>query len=435
MHTSFTGNARKPRQVNLSGRNPNPWASLSGSQKTPQLQSSSPNAVVQAQADRAKRAQDRDRLNAARKIQRVWRGHYSRVQQKQKWRMDWDAAEQARLHQDEQIRFEEISISPSTAPQYESETDIEHQMRLLLMFLNFHDAMDRWRLCYFGKSLASTWPLVEEPSHTLRWSKYLTRLSRVVSRALSRSTDLTQTCLLLRFGISLLQKPIHLDYNAQFESLQKIASTSSSSDLDALISEYAQALLLRRDIAVHDAFICHMLSSVKVTCLPNMLQFFSIPKQQSALCEGVKRTLDSLTVNASLWVLANIIHIWRCLSTDEQVLDWIPAISVALSKCANEVANRVDVLDTPMQGSHAELNSMPLSSFVREEINQLPLQKSVQYVMKQFRVAAQTVAEVAKPLANYAVALLRAFPSRATNIRMWKRFFVDSRTAHCNRDG
>jgi len=333
--------------------------------------------------------------------------------------MDWDAAEQARLHQDEQIRFEEISISPSTAPQYESETDIEHQMRLLLMFLNFHDAMDRWRLCYFGKSLASTWPLVEEPSHTLRWSKYLTRLSRVVSRALSRSTDLTQTCLLLRFGISLLQKPIHLDYNAQFESLQKIASTSSSSDLDALISEYAQALLLRRDIAVHDAFICHMLSSVKVTCLPNMLQFFSIPKQQSALCEGVKRTLDSLTVNASLWVLANIIHIWRCLSTDEQVLDWIPAISVALSKCANEVANRVDVLDTPMQGSHAELNSMPLSSFVREEINQLPLQKSVQYVMKQFRVAAQTVAEVAKPLANYAVALLRAFPSRATNIRMW----------------
>ncbi|KAJ9660098.1 ubiquitin-protein ligase (E3) [Neophaeococcomyces mojaviensis] len=420
MHTSFTGNARRPRQVNLSGRNPNPWASLPGSQKTSQSHGSGQGAVAQAQAERAKRAQDRDRLNAARKVQRVWRGHQSRTQQKQKWRAEWDEIEQARSQHDGPLHFEEIPTNPTETSKYENEAELEHQMRLLIMFLNVHDAMDRWRLCYFGNTLTTCWHLIEEPSHTLKWNKYLPRLSRIVSLALARSTDLAQTHHLLRLGILLLQRPLHLDYNTQFESLQRAMSVvSSNPGLDALVSEYAQALLLRRDTAAYDSFVHHMLSSSNVTVLPNMLRFFSIRKHQVALCGAVSRVLVGLPIDASLWVLANTIRIWRSLSTEEKVLDWIPAISVALSRCANEVANKIDVVDTPMEGVRLEQNVLPLNSFVRQEIGQLPLQESVQYVMKQFRAAGQTVAEVAKPLANYAVALLRAFPSRATNIRMW----------------
>lgn len=77
MFQTFSGSSRRPRQVNLSGQNPNPFAastwnssaSASGAQKT----------VAHAQQEREQRQRERERLNASKKIQRVWRGHRSRT--------------------------------------------------------------------------------------------------------------------------------------------------------------------------------------------------------------------------------------------------------------------------------------------------------------------------------------------------------------------
>ncbi|KAK0707438.1 hypothetical protein B0H67DRAFT_311243 [Lasiosphaeris hirsuta] len=73
MFPTFTGNSRKSRNVNLSGQRAiNPFTSTSWSPASPVGASQT---VAHAQAERQQRQQERDRLKAALRIQRSWRGH------------------------------------------------------------------------------------------------------------------------------------------------------------------------------------------------------------------------------------------------------------------------------------------------------------------------------------------------------------------------
>jgi ubiquitin-protein ligase E3 C len=76
MFQTFSGNARRPRQVNLSGRTNNPFATVQQAGSSPQ------NAVLHAQNERKARQVERERLQAAKALQRTWRGYNSR----RKWR-------------------------------------------------------------------------------------------------------------------------------------------------------------------------------------------------------------------------------------------------------------------------------------------------------------------------------------------------------------
>jgi ubiquitin-protein ligase E3 C len=75
MFGTFTGNSRRPRNVNLSGQTGNPFANTSWS---PSVASNATKTVSDAQAEREKRQAERQRLKAAGKIQRTWRGHKTR---------------------------------------------------------------------------------------------------------------------------------------------------------------------------------------------------------------------------------------------------------------------------------------------------------------------------------------------------------------------
>lgn len=77
MFSTFTGNSRRPRTVNLSGQAGNPFNNTSW---TPSTASSATKTVSNAQADREKRQAERNRLRAANQIQRTWRGHQARQQ-------------------------------------------------------------------------------------------------------------------------------------------------------------------------------------------------------------------------------------------------------------------------------------------------------------------------------------------------------------------
>lgn len=418
MHASFTGNSRKPRQVNLSGRNSNPWASVSGSTKVSQVHATTQNAVAHAQAERARRAQDRDRLNAAKRLQKVWRGHSSRKSQRREWRSQWDNNEHSRCGGKNHPSYEDLS-DDTTALMYNSEDELLCQMRLLLHFLDARDSTDRWRLCYFGGNLAASWPLIEATTYTMMWNQHLMRLSRIVSKTVGLSQNSFQTSLLLRLGLLILQKPIRLDYVTQFSTLGHVSRKDITPNVLALASEYMQALLLRKDEQSYNAFVREVLSSSEISDLPNMVHFIGMRKHQIAFCSSVNKIIPAMSVESSLQVLANVIYLWRSLPTEDKVADWIPAISGALAKCANIIAARYDEMDQQMSGTSDQESQEPLSPFIRSEIATLPLQDSIRYVMGELRATGQSVAETAKPLANYAVALLRAFPSKGTNIRMW----------------
>ena len=76
MFSTFTGNSRRPRNVNLSGQAGNPFANTSWS---PAAVSNATKTVSDAQAEREKRQVERQRLRAAAIVQRVWRGYKART--------------------------------------------------------------------------------------------------------------------------------------------------------------------------------------------------------------------------------------------------------------------------------------------------------------------------------------------------------------------
>lgn len=88
MFSTFTGNSRRPRNVNLSGQAGNPFSNTSWS---PAAVSSATKTVSDAQADREKRQAERQRLKAAGQIQRTWRGHRARQATSESRRLAFDS--------------------------------------------------------------------------------------------------------------------------------------------------------------------------------------------------------------------------------------------------------------------------------------------------------------------------------------------------------
>lgn len=135
MHTSFTGSTKKARQVNLQGRaNVNAWGKVAGPANT----------IAQAQAEREKRALDRRRLNAAKNIQRVWRGHKIRTLKQEEWRDQYDTIEQQALSNGQTARRPPESLAS--------------QLRLLLRFFDLGSSSDHQRLLLHAEFWSSVLP-------------------------------------------------------------------------------------------------------------------------------------------------------------------------------------------------------------------------------------------------------------------------------------
>jgi ubiquitin-protein ligase E3 C len=131
MFQTFSGTSRRPRQVNLSGQNVNAFAAnswtpvASGTQKT----------IANAQQERLQRQQEREKLNAAKRIQRIWRGHKVRRDLADARRNAWD-------------RTEAVGGSGSEAA-------LTEQLRLLIAFFSAWRQDDLKRLENVSQRIAS----------------------------------------------------------------------------------------------------------------------------------------------------------------------------------------------------------------------------------------------------------------------------------------
>ena len=132
MFQTFSGSSRRPRQVNLSGQNLNPFAASSW---TPAA-SGTQQTVANAQQERQQRQQEREKLNATKRIQKTWRGHKVRKDLADSRRNRWDKAET------------EKSGS-------ESGTALADQLRLLVAFFSARREDDLERLGNFSQGIAS----------------------------------------------------------------------------------------------------------------------------------------------------------------------------------------------------------------------------------------------------------------------------------------
>ena len=466
---SFTGNARPRRQVNLSGRNTNPFAVVSGSRQ-PHPPHPSQNAVVHAQQERQLRQQERERPPAATRIQRTWRGHRSREETRDRWRREWDECE-AVDNRESVASMSVVSLNtwPSSGLQpYGSERACLSQLRLLIQFANPKLQGDILRLHLFvARYLSSIRSF--DPSPENQWIFPLLRLVKITIATLEKaravslpSSVINEFLSLLATLTSVIPKEISSYSPSYYKALAEVSACTGAQALhqffDSKLLENAVLGLLQpitgRTITAYKGFISEFLVTPNLWALDGGLHRIAAginyKLMAGAITEVFKSSLEYdllrlKTHDELLWLLAYIIYCRRVVhghrNASPKDLDarYVKVISDLISHLAEDIARRIDVpADSRSKAAITSVASqspaVPLPSFVREQILTLVDQESVSSLLAHLEVnpssmdGTSSASSQASTLASYALTLLTCFPRRADEIRMW--LYLGSTSRH-----
>jgi ubiquitin-protein ligase E3 C len=463
MFQSFTGNSRKPRQVNLSGQNSSTRKGLSSNQAPNAATPGGQAAIAQAQAQRLQRGHERDRLNASRLLQRSWRGHSSRQRIRQTWREEWDQHELARTSPQQSEVESLLDITPDNdkgGQAYDSAGECYTQMRLLLHFLDIKLEMDRARLTYFGRALQRTLEVVPSIATGDAWTLQLYRLSKLTVEALhavareSRSISSGQSeslLSLLLFLSRLIPKYMARNANRYYAGLARLLAQPNRSPR-VFGEQMGEAVLALLTPITAETMTAYVGFGTELLTAPETLAHISAdrlvaPKlNYKMLTAALSRAMeeDDTTKTRilshhgrSLWLLAHLIFLHRHSLGGTgsfhvpQETDYIKILSALLAAQGDEINHRIDIRDEPMDdtskrrnGQTEALSCAPLPLFVREQILTLIGKDSIVSMMSQIQLSKscdeRTSSDSAQALATYALTLTRVFPGqRADEIRMW----------------
>jgi ubiquitin-protein ligase E3 C len=445
MFTSFTGNTRRPRNVNLGGRKTNPFGSTgtgtgSGSQA----------ALDRAQQDRAQRQRERDTLNAAKRIQRLWRGHAARKQVADGLRRSWDAREE--------------STGASSPPVYSSEEEALAQLHRLLRFASPRSEDDIRRVQHYG----ARWMHMTRSNADAKgpWSSTYLKLERLLLTILQRQSKApTQSwgqsgalIELLRFLAE--QIPAETAQNAKeyYRTLADMVTKLESSlqGSNATFSEaweviYGTVVSPLKSITPYtlDAYEAFGCTFMTLPMLSSGSPSPSIQKFRDSLADSINyellanaiatlfkisglQSLPELQSTVSrLQLLAPFIYFHRYahnFDTPEAYAvhkDFVSVVSVLLNSLPVNVVDGAhsftEVEDDDDNDDDAA--SKQVTSFIKEQILSLVNQEGIGSLLSGFSQSSEASddekIEEARQLANYALALLRFFPRRGDEIRMW----------------
>ncbi|KAK5113784.1 hypothetical protein LTR62_003168 [Meristemomyces frigidus] len=391
MYQTFTGKSRRPRQVNLSGRQTtNPFA--------PSASSGPQSAIETAQQERLQRQQQRERLHASYRIQKVWRGHDSRRRTFKAWRQIWDEVEGG-------------CVGGDVGGVYKSEDDSLRQLRRLLLF--FQPKEDVGRLTEYGlRQLATT---SQHPTSCVRgpWPKAYLRLSRACVAALRvrRQKDKKQDWALLNtlsFAVRKTSGTLTTDDAVRYyEVLTTLKEVSTEALQAALLAplRYPEAY----------AGLAVLLAS---PLDPPMLALLRSSINPTTLCDAISTSSDRHTTRSRLWLLANLIYIAG--STSRGSTTYITAVARLLGLLADDVDFDSPAVDLDNVTFDTEVlakvtSGLPLNTFIHENITSLINEDAIRTLLSR----DSTTGANAQLLAGYALTLLRCFPRRADETRMW----------------
>ncbi|KAJ5654505.1 hypothetical protein N7490_001508 [Penicillium lividum] len=470
MFQSFTGSSRRPRQVNLSGRNNNPFGAFPGnSPGRPAPHASNPqSAVAIAQQERIQRQLDRNKQNAVRNIQRVWRGSSSRRTTYNAWRSEWDTNERAMtdaMDADETEAGSANMALPSrrSAP-YATADQCLGQLRLLVQFaLKGNVGADRrddvLRLVYFVDAFEQTLQSLPTIATEGEWTQLLKRLALAVLRALKSAwTSFTPTAAvepLLRGAVLLVElipkqmATIADNYYDAMAFLTTKLSSMQPTDPQVLkieqkaLKESVLALLrpiTSQTMSAYESFATSYLTIPdlerhlgKLDDLANQINYrmlaLAVSSRLSPTSKG-SRTLDD--TQARIWLFSYLVFFHRYAlggkaNTRPPELEFISVISDLLKSTATHLVQGLEAEDP------SDLDSLtgaqPLHPFVKEQLTGLVNQSSVTGLLSPIRSSRLTspaltsaesdASKEARILATYALNLLRIFPRRGDDIRMW----------------
>ena len=421
--SSFTGSSRPRRQVNLSGRTSNPFAHIGNRTSISPAQ----NAVVHAQQERLQRQRERERPPAATTIQRVWRGHRQRMTIKNRWREEWDVEE---------------SHSPTQGP-YQTENVCLRQLRILVQFASTSNESDVDRLIRFASRLLSGQVLKGgQPSEA--WTTPLALLARLAARTMidfqaGKSPVFPNEHLLdlLKYLASII--PEHIlgsDYfKAMLIAVESWSHTPSydSSKFESIvcaplqshnaISKHRKALGLdhkRSSLAAYSGFAWCLLTASTVSSsmnLESLSKHVDFQLLTAAVEAGTPGTSEPYPPERVLWLLAYYIYFGRRSLREQPEVSYVKVIAKLISSCAHKIEWRLhyNIFNT------SNLEQLP--KFVEQQLLSLITQDSMTRLLGFLEISSESTnteaMQQASSLATYVLTLLRVFPHRADDIRMW----------------
>lgn len=474
MFQSFTGNSRRPRQVNLSGRNTNPFAASSSIRQSSTTQGAQ-NALVQAQQERLLRQQERDRLNAVKALQRVWRGHHHRHEVKSQWRREWDHRECANA-KDGRVLAKPCgdATQVSQAGPYSTAEDCTSQLRLLLQFASARSSVDRRRIRGFAGRFCSSLETFPDAFTMDKWGVTLLRLGRLCLETLKESIsdlggdDESDDLLALLIKLSAIVPEKLARYSQKYYATlgaltARLQSKASTSRYDqSLLESAVLGLLQYRTSAAdraYDGFASEYLTVPDLPLHLGRLDTIAEGVDYKALATALTTiTLCSTETDVTrhkpteelLWLLAYFIFFrrWQHGSTNIAVeapdAEYIRVISRLLSYLADEIGARID-LPGDLQSSYNGVSlrrqhmDLPLPDFVRNEILTLVNQHNISSLLTHSELISTSKvrkshdSDEASAVASYALMLLRVFPRRRDDIRMW--LLLGSTSSQSNGEG
>lgn len=441
MFPSFTGNARSRRQVNLSGRTNNPFASTQ-------------NALAQAQQERVLRQQERERPPAATRIQKTWRGHKGRKEARARWRQEWDNKEGWEPPKMPAGGEDPTWHTASAWTSYASEKECLGSLRLLVQFASPRNDEDVLRLYHFVSRYSRSITLPPPNVPPAAWTQPLLLLTRHSIATLNTKRKNPLPCNIIDAILALLPDlttkgaqqlaPYSAEY---FKTLADLALGHQIENYSLV--KAAVIGLLRVDTSraalVYEGFICEFLT---IPDLPAMFGSFE-DIARAVKYDMLARTLQQLLSASSktnllhlksrealLWLLAYFIFCRRWAyarkrqTPDSPDVQYVSIISRLVSFLANDISFRIDALGSHIEAASNTLASaerpvQPMPAFVRSELLTLISQRNVSGLLAELDVApvpdslATGPHREASNLASYALTLLRAFPRRGDEIRMW----------------
>ncbi|KAG6222636.1 hypothetical protein E4U24_004427 [Claviceps purpurea] len=421
MHSTFSGTSRRPRNVNLSGQTINPFAATSWS---PSVVSNATKTVSDAQADREKRHLERQRLKAAGRIQRAWRGHVTRR----------NLADGRRTAFDDLYRLN----SPAAGR-------LPLSFNLLLSFFSQRTPDDLQRVFVYAKECESV-----HVEHIAPRGTHISRLSiltdiliytlRVV--ASGKAQTRFDTSLLLRLILKLVSHDSHTilhsidGYYTALADLCKDLKDEKWAELlfDALSGPLKAVPNDEVSEAAYKALAFSFLTKSNLNLFESQSMLLSRSICAAKLSETIQSTYASFqgsfpSKQDLLWLLAHFISIGRASLDPSAEFAYLNALLIQLTHLSSEISLRVS--PTANTGGSMDSNDnaalQPLEPFVSKQLLSLVDHDGISSVLQHFssNLASSTSTDShgTSLLAGYILTLLHCFPTRADDTRM--RFFVE----------
>jgi ubiquitin-protein ligase E3 C len=350
------------------------------------------------------------------------------------------------------------------------------QLRLLVHFIDVKLETDRMRLLFFGHNLNDTLHTLPSIATGDRWTLELARLGRL-------TLDLTQVLInhqqgeirydglhgglhdqldqllnLLTLLANLIPREIALHAQQYYHVLAEIIHKWGSNIPPAtreLTLEALRALLKpigSSTVTVYGTMAMQLLTMESLTSWTDFELFCStfnhklLAKSLSHVLERQGQWRHWSPTNTPerhtsereglLWLLAHFIYIHRRAEGQEMSVaeetDFIRVVAVFLDYLGDDIVARSDLQNNsgnsngaPSPLSPRLASNGPLPRFVREQIDSLRRQQSITSILSYMGGSPATSnpesdeASLSKVLAGYALTLLRVFPAKADEIRMW----------------